>query len=234
MALSLSAAPGLPPPSSGAHDEGEIDEHSFVLGYARIGAVTKVTTKNRSSRWRWRLLGRAGAANTNRKTSSPSQAAKMRLWVPSGNSAVVLRGSSKAGEHIRDPRTLLGRAPTSSPSSSALARSIRCCNGCTVPDGTGPDGGAIEDHTDPQSRYVQNANFGYRIAPADELQSEIFKRVWASRRYRIRCWVWFHWQSWAKDLWNFIKWPLAVLALLAGPAYYAYRLFDALSAMGGV
>lgn len=98
--------------------------------------------------------------------------------------------------------------------------------------GTSTDNGTFEDQSDPQSRYVQNANFGYRVASANDAQAALFERAWASRRYRLRCWIWFHWQSWVKDLWNFVKWPLAITTLLSGPAYYAYRLFEALSSAG--
>ena len=92
-----------------------------------------------------------------------------------------------------------------------------------------PTDGNYEVQIRPNSRYVQNSNFGYSVAAADSEQIPVFFVLWQSPSYRFRCWVWYQWQAWLKDLWNFIKWPLAVLALLSGPAYYAFRLFEALS-----
>lgn len=90
-----------------------------------------------------------------------------------------------------------------------------------------PQAGDLELRLRTGSRYVQNSNFGYAVAEADGEQIGVFFVLWASKRYRLRCWVWYLWQSWFKDLWNFVKWPLALIALLMPPAYYAYRLVEA-------
>ena len=91
----------------------------------------------------------------------------------------------------------------------------------------------LEVQVRPKSRYVQNSNFGYVIVPVNHTQVSVFYVLWSSRRYRVRCWIWYQWQSWVKDLWNFFKWPLALIALLMPPAYYAYRLLDAVFWSGG-
>ena len=56
--------------------------------------------------------------------------------------------------------------------------------------------------------------------PDAETTQQIFEALWSRRSYRWRCRLWFIWREYIRDVWDFLKKPILIAALVGYPVVH--------------